>query len=409
MIDWLLQQTLVMTLIVVLLLAFKGSLLQYLGPQGSYKLWMLVPLSLFMPLLPEWSGEENQLMRYVVTVKQASGELSANLFEVSYVLLSVWLLGIAIFTAVLICGHRQYLKSLNLYSADPEIVNRLDNSRQLKVYTSKELISPCIVGFVSPSLVVPEDFHTRFTPTQQALILRHELAHQKRGDLFFNFFAQCVLIVFWFNPFSWRGYREFRQSQELACDHTVLENSSKQTRVDYAKAMVLCAAQEQGLFNTSLHYGEKRDMQERLNNIKKLESRSPWKWVLVGISMLVAMATFHTVSAGNSVKSEEVYPVTRIEPLYPIEAAEQGMEGSVVLSFDINTQGKVENVIVLDAKPQKTFDKAAKIALRQWVYTKPSKRKEGVLVQLDFRLDKNSEQGESLNGEKLEQIRVGNG
>lgn len=85
-------------------------------------------------------------------------------------------------------------------------------------------------------------------------------------------------------------------------------------------------------------------------------------------------------------------PIVRIEPKYPIEAARDGKEGWVKLSFTIDEIGGVDDVQVIDADPKRIFDKEAKRALRKWKY-KPKvvdgkpERQVGLTVQLDFKMD----------------------
>jgi len=85
-------------------------------------------------------------------------------------------------------------------------------------------------------------------------------------------------------------------------------------------------------------------------------------------------------------------PIVRIEPRYPIQAARDGKEGWVKLSFTINEIGGVEDVKVIEAKPKRVFDKEAKRALRKWKY-KPKVeegkvlKQTGLTVQLDFKMD----------------------
>jgi protein TonB len=88
----------------------------------------------------------------------------------------------------------------------------------------------------------------------------------------------------------------------------------------------------------------------------------------------------------------EATPIVRIEPKYPIQAARDGKEGYVILSFTINEIGGVEDVKVIEAQPKRIFDKEAKRALRKWKYKpkvedgKPQKQV-GLTVQLDFKMD----------------------
>jgi len=88
----------------------------------------------------------------------------------------------------------------------------------------------------------------------------------------------------------------------------------------------------------------------------------------------------------------EATPIVRIEPKYPIQAARDGKEGWVKLSFTINEIGGVEDVKVIEAQPKRVFDKEAKRALRKWKY-KPkvvdgkAEKQFGLAVQLDFKMD----------------------
>ncbi len=85
-------------------------------------------------------------------------------------------------------------------------------------------------------------------------------------------------------------------------------------------------------------------------------------------------------------------PIVRIEPQYPRNAAMQGIQGWVRLSFDITSMGTVDNVQVVDANPKRVFDMEAKKALLKWKYKpriedgKPIPSK-GEMVQLDFKLE----------------------
>jgi len=85
-------------------------------------------------------------------------------------------------------------------------------------------------------------------------------------------------------------------------------------------------------------------------------------------------------------------PIVRITPKYPIEAARNGIEGWVVLGFDINAIGEVVNIKVINAEPKRIFDKAAKQALRRWKYKAKSVdgqqvQQTSLSVQLDFNID----------------------
>ncbi len=90
---------------------------------------------------------------------------------------------------------------------------------------------------------------------------------------------------------------------------------------------------------------------------------------------------------------KEPTPLVRVDPRYPVTAANQGIEGFVELIFNINKEGKVENIHILHSEPKRVFDKAAKDALRKWRYqprivNKKAVNTNDVKVRLDFTLAK---------------------
>ncbi|BFL86172.1 energy transducer TonB [Shewanella baltica] len=94
----------------------------------------------------------------------------------------------------------------------------------------------------------------------------------------------------------------------------------------------------------------------------------------------------------QSAMTAEALPVVQVSPRYPIDAAQSGKEGYVVVGFDITADGTVSNVRVLDANPKRVFDKAALSAVQNWKYKPKFDAGKAVAqlnqqVQLDFKLD----------------------
>lgn len=110
-----------------------------------------------------------------------------------------------------------------------------------------------------------------------------------------------------------------------------------------------------------------------------------------GVQLAGANAGMSAPGAGFG-RDGDATPIVRIEPKYPIQAARDGKEGWVTLSFTINEIGGVEDVDVIEAEPKRIFDKEAKRALRKWKYKpkvvdgKPM-RQPGLTVRLDFKMD----------------------
>ena len=98
------------------------------------------------------------------------------------------------------------------------------------------------------------------------------------------------------------------------------------------------------------------------------------------------------VTLGARVADADEVPIVRVEPIYPMHAREKGLEGWVLLRFDILSSGRTENVVVVDSKPLRVFNRAAVAAVKKWKYRPRVVNSEasvtrGVKVKLAFSLD----------------------
>lgn len=100
-------------------------------------------------------------------------------------------------------------------------------------------------------------------------------------------------------------------------------------------------------------------------------------------------------------------PLTKSTPEYPRQAAVDEIEGYVIVRFDINEIGTVENLSVLEAKPDDIFNDAALAAASKFTYLpryvdgKPE-RVPGVLNKLVFKLSNPIDLGQNrtLNNQR---------
>jgi protein TonB len=85
-------------------------------------------------------------------------------------------------------------------------------------------------------------------------------------------------------------------------------------------------------------------------------------------------------------------PLHRVQPRYPSKALRLGREGYVLLTFDINEEGRVINIQVVEANPKRLFEREARRALKKWKY-KPmlvngkAVIQHGQKIRLDFQLE----------------------
>lgn len=379
--NWLIEQQLLLSLLFAGFVLLERFGLKTLGSRFVYKLAWLIPVSVLLANLPSAIKplQNSGISYHLITPNQSL----TNDLSVSWALLYVIITTVLLIAAVV--THTRFVKSLQL----TELANFKQVITGVKTYTSAQVATPMVIGVFNSKLVLPHNYNTQFDNTTLALILEHENVHIKRKDNLINVLLLLATILLWFNPLAWMAYASCRRLQELTCDERVLSNKTTQQQILYSKALINCAANAPAGLMAYSHYGDKKTMLQRLTNIKHNGAHSrlaKGSVLLIAASLLSGLAVAKQPEA-SAKKETSIAPVMRIEPLYPKQAAEQGISGSVVLKYDITPAGKTANITVVKAEPEAVFNKEAKRALMQWQYTPSSMGQQNVLIQLDFALN----------------------
>ena len=85
-------------------------------------------------------------------------------------------------------------------------------------------------------ICLPCRFWAELAPSQRLSVLRHELAHFERFDLWTLLLAKLLALPHWFNPFAWWALRQVVESIEWACDQAAGER--REDAVQLAKALL---------------------------------------------------------------------------------------------------------------------------------------------------------------------------
>jgi TonB family protein len=73
-------------------------------------------------------------------------------------------------------------------------------------------------------------------------------------------------------------------------------------------------------------------------------------------------------SSSESSTGPSLNPMYTVKPRYPNKARRKGIEGFVVVVFDVSVIGTVENIRVEKAKPRNVFEQYAIKAVKTWKY-----------------------------------------
>ncbi len=103
---------------------------------------------------------------------------------------------------------------------------------------SEAVPSPAVAGFWKPVLLLNEGFGEGLSDEESDLVLSHELAHIRRGDLPLNALLCALLASHWFNPFLWLAFLRARADREAACDAHVLRGESAARCATYGHTLL---------------------------------------------------------------------------------------------------------------------------------------------------------------------------
>jgi beta-lactamase regulating signal transducer with metallopeptidase domain/protein involved in polysaccharide export with SLBB domain len=82
--------------------------------------------------------------------------------------------------------------------------------------------SPMLIGILRLAIVIPRGVLRRLSPPELAMVLGHELAHIRHGDLLWSLAAAAVRAIFFFHPLVWLSQRRLNLAQEVAADELAI-------------------------------------------------------------------------------------------------------------------------------------------------------------------------------------------
>ncbi|TWT35617.1 Methicillin resistance mecR1 protein [Posidoniimonas corsicana] len=106
---------------------------------------------------------------------------------------------------------------------------------------ARTTVTPQVVGLLRPTILLPGVALAGMRGEELELILRHELAHVRRYDLWANLLQRLAEALLFFNPAVWLLSRRASRLREYCCDEmacAVDANHSPEPRALYAAALL---------------------------------------------------------------------------------------------------------------------------------------------------------------------------
>lgn len=313
----------------VILLMISGSFLnKRYAAKWKYWIWLFLALRLVIPVNGQMAGE---LLAKVSEGKRQTGEASADMeagespgfrrivvelppqmttpisieteknaadITILDILAAIWFTVGLIFVLVHLLSYWHYRKGLMMTGRPPEDerlmyqLKRLQKEagirRKVSAIECGQAPGPMTTGFFTPLLIFPQE---KYSDEELYFILKHELFHLKRRDVWFKLLLVTANAVHWFNPVIWLMQREAALDMELSCDEWVVRGKGKDARKAYTEVLIseLHKKYSRNIPFSTQFYEGKQIMRKRFKNILSRKKKKNGALILAGILVLTAI------------------------------------------------------------------------------------------------------------------------
>jgi len=213
---------------------------------GGNELAIVFELAPSKAARPEVEAQGSSHAKAAATAKEKSARrVETRLDQRWFVLIPVlWLVGVVVLLVWLVRGWLQVraIRRRAQPAAEEhwnELLGALSEQmcirRKVLLLRSAEDLMPMTWGWWRPAILLPARAE-QWAPEKLRVVLLHELAHIRRGDVVVQAIASFACAVYWFNPLAWLAARRMCIERERACDDLVLNLGCRAS--DYAGHLV---------------------------------------------------------------------------------------------------------------------------------------------------------------------------
>ncbi|WFR55117.1 M56 family metallopeptidase [Anaerocolumna sp. AGMB13025] len=293
------QVTLTTTVILAVLIVLLPGFQKKYSAKWRYLMWFVIAVRLLIPFSPSLPARpieikppsqkiqisipvQNHVKPHntgtpaIVPPRSVTEITQIHTLSLSEILALVWLAGIVLCILYYLLGYYLFGKSIKRYLRPieetdlkvlwQEVRDEMKVTRDIPMYSCKKTVSPMMTGFFKPVLILP-DFRLELTDLR--LILKHELIHYKRKDIWFKLLLVCAKSLHWFNPFIYIMTDLADKDMEMVCDSEVIKNTDLLYKKKYSET-ILSVIHKGNVHNTAFSTyfnGGKKTMKKRFLNI----------------------------------------------------------------------------------------------------------------------------------------------
>ncbi|MDO4293559.1 MAG: M56 family metallopeptidase [Eubacteriales bacterium] len=225
----------------------------------------------------------------------------------------IWLLGFLVVLFYQLIKYVRFKSMLRRWSEDfsevqivkifQEMKKEFGINSELRLKKCACISGPMLIQLSDPVILLTDH---PVTGEDLKLILRHEMIHLKRKDLWFRWALLLAAAVNWFNPVIYIFSGVFNDFCELSCDEKVTENMSESGKYRYSMILIHLAGRysKQGTLFSAFSRGGKGYMKKRLYSIMNTTKKKFGPAVLM-ICILSVLCAGTAFAASPNWKTDE--------------------------------------------------------------------------------------------------------
>jgi beta-lactamase regulating signal transducer with metallopeptidase domain len=236
-------------------------------------------------------GSALEALDYAAYDKMQGPTLSQMLSSIAT---GIWLTGAVILALLFFLSNLRFRRKLR-YATVLDVTGC-----PLPVRCSDQVPTPCLVGFIHPTIYLPPECVE--DDDRRRHILAHELTHHRHRDGLWALIRCLCLVLYWFDPLVWLAASLSRRDCELACDEGALRTLGDSERTAYGKtllSLVVPCNHRYGIWQTATTMTA-GGLRERISLIAKKPHMAALTLILVIVLAVVAAGCTFTSAQDSS-------------------------------------------------------------------------------------------------------------
>lgn len=362
---------------IVLALLFAPSLQKKYSAKLMYVIWLCLLIRLLIPfnikvdfsplqfdggeIINEFSIGNSPLFPLESNIvdqaigNSGSGVVPNTSLNMVSVISIVWVIGVVV---VILYTILQYLvlrtnmkaESRDAKDSDLDILSQVQSElgirHRIGLRVMEGISSPMLISLRNPTIVLPDKTYSQL---DLYLVIKHEIIHYKRRDLFIKALMLIIKSVYWFNPLIHIMIGHFNQVMEMTCDELVVKDNQSIKR-RYIETLLSGLEVTNNTHLLTSHYnGGMIDMKKRFTNIAESNKKKKGTRAMVlSVAMLLTMTSLvgcNLMPKKDKEQVEVANPVAKDGPI-EVEVIEKVTEEKGEPGAEVETEGMFDGTIV---------------------------------------------------------------